>query len=148
MLRTVLAVLVGVALLGLALPVVDDARVGHADSQVRTELGHLETAAGHLHSESDAAAPGTPGARVQRTVVLPAKSWGKAGTERLRIPARANERIRWRVAGGQNQTMHTTPALVAPPDGLTLRESGSHQLTLSLERRSGDVVVVVSRADV
>lgn len=148
MLRTALAVLVGAALLGLALPVVDDARVGHADSQVRTELGHLETAAEHLRSESDPAAPGAPSARVERTVVLPAQSWGNAELDRLRIPASVNESIRWRVAGGQTQTRHPTPPLVAPPDGLTLRDRGRHRLTLSLERRDGDTVVVVSRADI
>jgi hypothetical protein len=148
MLRTALAVLVGAALLGLALPVVDDARVGHADSQVRTELGHLETAAEQLHSESDPVAPDAPGARVERTVVLPTRSWGTAGLDRLQIPARANKSIRWRVTGGQVQTRHTIPPLVAPPDGLTLRERGRHRLTLSLERRDGNAVVVVSRADV
>ncbi|WP_340100825.1 DUF7311 family protein [Salinibaculum salinum] len=148
MLRTALAVLVGAALLGLSLPVVDDARVGHADSQVRTELDTLETAAERLHSESDPVAAGTPGARIERTVVLPTRSWGTAGLDRLRIPARTNERIRWQVAGGQVQTRHTNPPLVAPPDGLKLRERGRIRLTLSLERRGGAVVVVVSRADV
>ncbi len=148
MLRTALAVLVGTALLGLAFPVVDDARVGHADSQVRTELGNLETAAEHLHSESDPAAPGAPSARVERTVVLPTQSWGDAGLDRLRIPASVNESIRWQVTGGQTETIHTTPPLVAPPNGLILRERGRHRLTLSLERRDGDTVVTVSRADI
>lgn len=148
MLRTTLAVLVGAALLGLAFPVVDDARVGHTDSQVRTELGHLETVAERLHSENDPTAPGAPGARVEQTVILPSQSWGNAGVDRLRIPASVNESIRWRVAGGQTQTRHTTPPLVAPPNGLILRERGKHRLTLSLERRDGDTVVTVSRADI
>ena len=133
MLRTALAVLVGAALLGLSL---------------RTELDTLETVAEQLHSESDPVAAGTPGARIERTVVLPTRSWGTAGLDRLRIPARTNERIRWQVAGGQVQTRHTNPPLVAPADGLTLREPGRIRLTLSLERRGGAVVVVVSRADI
>lgn len=148
MLRTALAVLVGVALLGVALPAVDDARVGHADSQVRTELEHLETAAMELQSESDPAVPGAPGARIERTVVLPGHSWGKAGLERLTIPADRNGSVQWRVAGGRPKSLEPTPPLVAPPDGLLLRDAGRHRLTLSLERRDGQQVVVVTRADV
>jgi hypothetical protein len=148
MLRTVLAVLIGAALLGLALPVVDDARVTHADSQVRTELDHLETAAVDLGSESDPVRPGVPGASVQHSLLLPTASWGKAAIERLVIPASANGSVRWRVAGGTTHRVRPSPPLVAPPDGLTIREPGRHRLTLSLQRRAGRQVVVVSRADV
>lgn len=148
MLRTTLAVLIGVALLGLTLPAVDDARVGHADSQVRNELDQLETAAELLQSGSDPAAPDAPSARVDRTVALPTQTWGTAGLERLRIPASADGNVRWQVTGGQPKTMHISPPLVAPPDGLTLHERGRHRLTLSLEQRDGDTVIVVARADV
>jgi hypothetical protein len=148
MLRTVLAVLLATALLGLALPVVDDARVSHADSQVQSQLDSLDTATEALYAESDPAVPGAPGARIERTLVLPTESWGTARLERLRIPAQTDGRIRWRVAGGTTQTTRSTPPLVAPPDGLVLRDGGPHRLTLSLERRGGDAVVVVSRADV
>ena len=147
MLRTALAVLVAATLLGLALPVVDDARVGHADSQLRTELDHLETAAADLRATSDPVAPGRPGARRHHSVRLPGRTWGTAGIERVWIPATPNESVRWRVGGGQPRATTVTPPLVAPPDGLVLRERGRHRLTLSLEHHDGRVVVAVSRAD-
>jgi hypothetical protein len=148
MLRTALAVLLAATLLGLALPVVDDARVGHADSQVRTELTGLESAATDLRARSDPVAPDTPGARVTHSLRLPRATWGSAGIERVQIPAHANGSVRWRVAGGESWSTTTTPPLVAPPDGLTLRASGRHRLTLTLERHNGTAVVAVSRADV
>jgi len=148
MLRVVLAVLLAATLLGIALPVVDSARVAHADSQVRTELDHLDTAATTLRTESDPTDPHIAGASVERTVVLPGATWGTAGIEWVRIPARANHTgIRWRVAGGTTRRVRPDVAVLAPPDGLTLREPGRHRLRLTLEARDGRAVVVVSRVD-
>lgn len=147
MLRTVLAVVLGVAMLGLVAPVADGARVAHAESQVRTEVETLERAAADLRAESDATRPGVAGAGVERTVVLPGPDWGAASIERITIPAEADgSGIHWRVSGGTTRRVRTSPPLVAPPDGLTLRESGRHRLRLELQRRDGEVVVVVSRA--
>lgn len=148
MLRTALSVLVAAALLGLALPVVNDARVAHGESQVRTELDNLETAAADLRGTSDPVQPGTRGARLERTLRVPTESWGRAGIERLHVPASANRSVRWRVRGGGTRTRATTPPLIAPPDGLTIRERGRHRLRLELQRHNGTAVVVVSRADV
>lgn len=147
MLRVVLAVLLAAALLGVALPVVDSARVTHADGQVRTELDHLETAARDLSEESDPVGPAGSGARVERSILLPEASWGRAGVERLTIPGSADTPVRWRVDGGETHTAWPSPPLVAPPDGLVLRDGGRHRLRLALERRDGQQVVVVSRAD-
>lgn len=145
MLRTVLAVLLAAALLGVALPVVDAARVAHADSQVQTELESLERAAADLRAESDPTEPGVGGARVERTVVLPGPGWGTASVERVEIPAEPGATVRWRVDSGSTHQFRPSVPLVAPPDGLTLRESGRHHLRLELQRRDGQVVVVVSR---
>lgn len=148
MLRVVLAVLLASALIGVALPVVDSGRVAHADSQVRTELDHLETAGRNLQAESDAVRPETDGARIRRTAVLPGPSWGKAGIERLTIPESADDgMVTWRVDGGTTQEMRPSPPLVAPHDGLQLRESGRHRLRLELQRRDGRQVIVVTRAN-
>lgn len=147
MLRTVLAVLLAAVLLGLVLPVADSARVAHADSQVHTEVGNLEHAAQELRTESDPTGPRIAGGHVERAIVLPGPSWGKASVEQVRIPAAADGTgVRWRVSGGSTRRMRPSPPLVAPPDGLILRESGRHQLRLELQRRDGQVVVVVSRA--
>lgn len=149
MLRTALAVLVAVALLSVALPPVDSARVAHADSQVRNELDRLDTAGSDLAAESDPVGPGQSGARIQRAVQMPGPSWGNAGLSRLRFPATADEgRVTWRVDGGRTHSLRPSVPLVAPPDGLVLSEGGRHRLTLSLERHHGRTVVVVSRADV
>lgn len=146
MLRTVLAVLAATALLAVALPIVDDVRVAHAESQVATELDHLESAASDLDAESDPSRPGSAGARVERTVHLPESSWGNAGVQRVEIPGSANDSVTWRVAGGRTRSVRPSPPLVAPPDGMILSESGRHRLTLSLHRQDGQRVVVVSRA--
>jgi hypothetical protein len=147
MLRVVLAVVLAAVLLGLALPVADSARRAHADSQVHTELDHLDTAAVELRAASDPTEPRIEGAHIERTVLLPGPAWGKASIAWLRIPARADETsIRWRVTDGTTQRFRPSVPLVAPPDGLTLRESGRHRLRLDLQRRETGVVVVVSRA--
>lgn len=148
MLRAVLAVLVAAALLGLSMPVVDSARVSHADSQVQSELADLEAVAADLRAESDPTPPGVPGARVERTLVLPPRSWGNAGIAQLTLPDSADTPVRWHVPGGETRTVRPSPPLVAPPAGLELHEPGPHRLELSLQRRGGRSVVVVSRADV
>ncbi len=148
MLRVVLAVVLATVLLGIALPVADSARVAHADSQVHTELDHLDTAAQDLRAASDPTEPRIDGAHIEQTVVLPGPAWGKASIEWLTIPPRADDTgIRWRVAGGTTQRLRPDVPLVAPPDGLTLRERGRHRLRLELQRREKGVVVVVTRAD-
>lgn len=148
MLRAVLAVLIAAALLGLSMPVVDSARVGHADSQVRSELTDLEAVAADLRAESDPTPPGVPGARIERTLVLPPRSWGNAGIAQLTLPGSADAPVRWHVHSGEMRTVRQSPPMVAPPEGLELREPGTHRLELSLQRRDGRSVVVVSRADV
>lgn len=148
MFRPALALLVATAMLGLVLPVVDEARVAHGDSQVRTELEDMQTTASDLGATSDPVMPGRRGARMQTTVRFPTRNWGQAGIERLSIPARANGSVHWRVTGGQTHSIRPTPPLVAPPDGLVFREGGRHRLRLSLQRHNGTAAVVVSRAEV
>lgn len=148
MLRPALALLVTTALLGLVVPVVDEARVTHSDSQVRTELERIQTTASDLRATSDPVASGRPGARTQTTVRLPTRNWGQAGIERVAIPADANGSVHWRVTGGGTHTIEASPPLVAPPEGLVLREGGPHRVRLSLQRHDGTAVVVVSRAEI
>ena len=148
MLRPALALLVATAMLGLVVPVVDEARVSHSDSQVRTELDRIQTTASDLRATSDPVASGRPGARTQTTVRLPTRNWGQAAVERVSIPAHPNGSIRWRVTGGRTHSIEATPPLVAPPDGLVLQEGGRHRVRLSLQRRNGTTVVVVSRAEI
>jgi len=142
MLRVVLAVLTATALLGVATPAVQSARIDHADARIAAELDELERVGRTLSGRNDPRhSDGAPGARRVVTVVLPERAWGQAGTEYLRFPPpndsvetapRAVRQATWRVAGG---TVHRrrllSGDLVGPPDGLELGP-GSHRLVLRL----------------
>lgn len=149
MFRLVLAVVLAAALLGVSLPVVDTARVSHAEANTETAIQRLDTAATTLANENDAVAPRREGARRQHVLRLPQRSWGSAGIDALRFPPPGTDRPpTWRVTGGNWTPIDASVPLVGPPDGLTLESGGRHRLTLRY-RRSGDrAVVVVTRADV
>lgn len=68
MIRTVLAVLLAVALLGVSLPAADDAARRQVATRLSEEVEALATAAERLADGNDPVAPGTGGAR--RTVKL------------------------------------------------------------------------------
>lgn len=142
MLRVVLAVLTAAALLAVATPAVQSARVDHADAQVTAQLDEVERV-GRLLSDRNEPAPGDdlPGARQVLTVSLPERTWGQAQTEYLRFPAPnaseestpgAAERVVWRVAGGTaHRRLLLSGDLVGPPGGLELGP-GRHRLRLRL----------------
>jgi len=149
MFRTVLAVVLASALLAVSLPVVDSARVSHAERSVDTTLQRLDAAATELAAANDALPPGRAGARRQHTFRLPRESWGSAGLESLTFPPPAAERpVRYQVAGGQDTATEFSVPVVGPPGGLTLQSGGRQRLVLRLQQRHGRSVVVVSRADV
>jgi len=149
MLRTALAVAVATALLGISLPVIDSARVTHAETSVETALGRLDTAASELAATSDPLPASADGARRQHVLRLPRGSWGSASLAELRFPPPdSQQKPTWRVTGGQWARMTTSVSLVGPPDGLTLTEGGRQRVELTLQRRDGDVVVVIARPDV
>lgn len=149
MLRTVLAVLLASALLAVSLPVVESARVEHAEQRIDASLQRLDAAATDLAADNDPTPPGRAGAHRQHTLVLPSESWGSAGTGSLTFPPPTAERfVRYQVAGGQETPAQFSVPVVGPPGGLTLRSGGRQRLVLSLEQRGRRPVVVVSRADV
>jgi len=132
-----------------SLPVVDSARVTHAERSVDTTLQRLDAAATELAAGNDALPPGRAGARRQHTLRLPRRSWGSAELESLRFPAPSAEQpVRFRVAGGQETAARFSVPVVGPPGGLTLQSGGRHRVVLRLQQREGRPVVVVSRADV
>lgn len=141
MLRVVLAVLTAAALLAVATPAVQSARVDHADARVAAELDEVERA-GRLLSDRNEPAPGddVPGARRVVTVSLPERTWGQAETEYLRLPppnasgqsTPGAGRTVWRVAGGTvHRRLLLSGDLVGPPGGLELGP-GRHRLRLQL----------------
>jgi len=147
MLRVVVAVALAVALLGVAMPVVETARVEHADARVGAELDELIATATLLEERNDPAPPGVDGAR--RTVVLsfPGPSWATASVDSLVVPGPADQQppgtITWRVAGGHESTRYASVPLVGPPGGFVLKRGGRQEVVLELASRDGRQVVLV-----
>ncbi|WP_254543351.1 DUF7311 family protein [Halomarina pelagica] len=141
MLRVVLAVLLAVALVGASLPAVERARVASSDAAVEREATALATAVERACADSDPVTPGGPGARRVVTLALPARSWGHAGVERVRVTPRG---VRWRVRGGARHRLRFDgPAALDRP--IELRGAGRHRLRVACERRAGRAVAVVRR---
>lgn len=148
MLRTVLAVLLAVSLLGVSAPVVDSARIDHANRGVETALQRLDTAAVELLEHNDPVTVGRDGARRYHQITLPAGSWGTAQLDRFEIPPpNSHGRLVWRVAGGTRSSFRPSVPIVSR-GGLTLRDGGRQRLVLTLRVRDGRQVVSVSRPDV
>lgn len=145
--RATLTVALAAALLAASLPVVDRARVNHADTQVASELERLEQTAAALATRNDPVPAGETPARVAVTLHLPSRSWGSAGLDRLRFPPPGGDAtIRWRVEGGRAREIRPSPvAIVGPPSGLTVAEGGTRRVVLELRVREGRRTVVVRR---
>lgn len=142
MLRVVLAVLTAAALLGVATPAVQSARVDHADARIAAELDELERAGRSLSDRNDPRpGDGVPGARRVVVVSLPVGTWGHAGTEYLWFPSPdvsgestpgTVRRVTWRVSGGAvHRRRLLSGDLVGPSGGLELGP-GRHRLVLRL----------------
>jgi len=137
--RAVLAVALAVALLGVSLPVVEEAGRAHSDARVTNQLDRVESAAETLRTRSAAARQG-PTARRTLSLSLPKRTWAHPGLARLTVPAPgAGERVTWRVEGGPAHGRRLLGGdLVGPPGGLTLREGGTREVALLL-RPNGTV---------
>jgi hypothetical protein len=154
MLRVVVAVALAVALLGVAMPAVDSARVDHADARVATALDRLAATAERLRARNDPSPPGTAGARRMITLHLPGPSWASARLETLSVPATTAGRgpsgrgtVTWRVEGGGRRTRVLSAPVVGPDGGLTVRGGGSRQLVVELVREGGRAVVRIRRPE-
>jgi hypothetical protein len=144
MLRVVLAVALAVALLAIAVPAVETARVQYSDQRIASEFEALETVAETLRERNDPPPKGTSGARTVTTLRLPTKGWASAGVDRLTIAE--NGTVRWRVSGGSEQTRHLSAVEFRPVGGeLRLDSGGRHRLVLQIQP---DESVRVERADV
>lgn len=149
MLRTVLSVSLAAALLAVSLPAVDSARLTHAETSTETSLQRLDAAATELAKGNDPVPPDSGGARRQLTLRLPRESWGSVALDEIRFPPLDADRLpTWRVVGGNRTTLRPSVPLVGPPGGLSLREGGRQRVILTLQRRNGHPVVVVTRPNV
>lgn len=145
MLRVVLAVTLAAALVAVAAPVVETARVDHANAAVAAELDRLDGAARTLSDRNDAPPPGVAGARRVLTLHLPSRSWGSAGLARLSIPGTGAEENRssWRVEGGRVRRYEASLPLRGRDGPLRLTDGGTTRLVLTLGRVGDERVVLV-----
>jgi hypothetical protein len=148
-LRTVLAAALATALVGLAIPVVDDARVGRSDRAVRAEIAALDRAADSLVA-ADEVTPG-PGARRTVGLSLPESSWSAAGVEFLTIrdgtepDSHGRSTVVYRLDGGRERRVRLDAPLSPPGDELRIDGGGRHRIVLSLVRVDGTRAIRVHR---
>lgn len=154
MLRVVVAVALGVALLGASMPAVDTARVDHAEARVEAEIDGLAGTAQRLQERNDPSPPGVPGAQRTVTLHLPGPSWGSASLDYLSIPGPAadgemsdHNTVTWRVAGGRRVTRRLPAPIVGPGDGLRVEGGGSRRVVIELTRHDGKPVVLARRPE-
>lgn len=146
--RAVLAVVLATALLGVALPPLDDARSDRAAAAVADQTTELERVVEELVATDDPT--GEDGARRIVELRVPARHWTSAGVERVAIRptgADGTASVSWRVRGGRTRDRSLPGQTVATDDGepLVLRETGPHRLVLTLDGQPGAPVVTVRR---
>lgn len=153
MIRVVIAVVVATALLAASLPAVDSARADRTAAQLDGELAALSDSAASLVDRDDATATGLPGARRVVSLTIPARSWTAAGVDSVTVGCRDECRrptVSYTLDNGRTRRVHLDLPLVVADGPLVFRASGTHRLTLTLERgdverqpgSSGTVVVV------
>lgn len=141
MIRTVLAVVLTVALLAAAIPAVNEGREARTATHLDGVTERVERAARSLLAHDDPTPPDVAGARRVVDLRLPARSWTAAGAT-LRIDGAA-DLIAYRVADGRPRRASLRGVDLRTPGGpVVLRASGRHRLALSLVRDDGIGVVV------
>ncbi|WP_433623016.1 DUF7311 family protein [Halomicrococcus sp. NG-SE-24] len=161
---TALAVVLAVAVCGLAAPAVEDARSTSAERSVEGDLGRLPRAMQAVESD-DAVPLGDRGARRVVTLTIPAASPTSAGVEFVAVggvPGRRHPKdargdvLAYGVADGRTRVRHVPfDVRVATRDGdwrvhsdarpLVVWRSGRTRITLRLVRYRGRLTVLVSR---
>ncbi|USZ68908.1 hypothetical protein NGM10_04025 [Halorussus salilacus] len=140
MIRTVLAVVLAAALVGVATPALDAARTTRSERLTAAELGRVETAAEGLVAEETPAGPGGPGPRRTLEIELPGDSPTTAPVAYVAFGGRPGESVAdtgrtdavaFRVAGGRHHVHRVGVDLrvagrdeVAGRDRVTVRNGG------------------------
>lgn len=154
MLRAVVAVVLGAALLATTLPAVETAKRQRAAAHVAGEIDRLESAVADLRAREQAAVG--PGARRVVTVHIPHRDWTHAGVSYVALGGRpADARgdrngttFAWRIEGVGERTSHVAGVRVEAATGegpLVLRDPGTHRVAVELAWRDGERRVLVSR---
>jgi hypothetical protein len=130
-LRYVLAVVVAVAVVGVALPAIERAELRHDGDRLGRDARRVATATDRLAATTD------PGGRELVTVGLPEREPGEA---RYLWVDPLTDTVRWRVDGSRERRLRVDADLLA---GVTLREAGRHRLAIEHVRRGGRRGLVV-----
>lgn len=159
MLRVVLAVLVAVALLGVAMPVVEEARDDRTARLLEGELTAVAESAGELATEGELSATAPP--RRSLRVDLPADGPGTAPVEYVAVggvpdcksprDTAAGDVVAYRLSGHPPRVSHLPFDLRVPGDGHVRDDdeplvlAGDATLTLTLVERHGRRTVLAER---
>lgn len=145
MIRAVLAVVLAVALLGISLPVVDDASRDRTGARLDRGMDRVADAATGLRADD----PG-PAWRLapRRTVRLriPRATWTTSGVESFRVAGGgpvAAATVGYDLPGRPPVTRRLDAPIRTPDGPIVLREPGLRSLRFGFVRRSGDPVVLV-----
>lgn len=140
--RTVLAVVLAVALLAASLPAVDDARRRRSANLVGVEAESLARDLGRFASVNDATRD-VPGARLVVAVRLPGRSLTSVPVARFALHGEADT-LEYRLRGGQTRrrAMPVDLRVAGAGERLALVEPGPHRLRFSLELADTGPVVV------
>lgn len=142
MIRTVLAVLLAVALLGLSLPAADAAARDQVATRVAEEVGALAAAAERLAGGNDPVAPGTGGARRTVTLAVPHDRLVGPGATALVGGCPAAD-LCYRVGRGPPTGVPASIEVRPAADQLVLG-AGAHRLRLRYVRAPTGPAVVVA----
>ncbi len=150
MIRTVLAVVLAVAIIGAAVPAIEQGQIDRTETTIRGDLSALDTAITSLTTTEDATQ--TPSLAAQRavTVTLPSDGIGAAPIETVVIDA---DGCTYRIVDGPTDRIPFATAervVVAPnrsTETLTLNETGRHQLIARLRQYNGSRIIEIERHD-
>jgi hypothetical protein len=156
--RAILAVCLAVALVGVALPAVEDASRKHSASVADAELTRLRATLADLAATDDALPADSPGARRLVTLRIPTPDLTTAPVAYLAVGGvpesdsreatdSTSDRLAYRLAGSQPQTI-TVPVDIRTADSepLVLRSASRHRLSCRLVADDAGVGVRVTRA--
>ena len=136
MIRYVLAVLLAVAIVGLAMPAVNDAAVDNSEAAVRGEIADLDAAATALVDTEEVPPPGRERASARRvvTVTFPEQSPTSRAVRFVRIEPHHEHgfsTVTYAVGERPSEQLRIDATVVGPGNG-TVRLGGSERRTLVL----------------
>lgn len=140
--RTVLAVVLAVALLAASLPAVEDARRRRSADLVGAEVESLSRDLGRFASVNDATRD-VPGARLVVAIRLPGRSLSSVPVALFALDGEADA-VEYRLHGGRNRRRSLPVDLRVAGDGTRLEvgEPGPHRLRFSFRLIKSRPVVV------